>query len=347
MPRATPAPRPALRHPSVSFPRLTSRSSAFKASQTSLSINVKFENGVSGMDDGPPAEDEALFARLNAIKPSTLSLGSTNGQTLVPMHPESEDTPEDLIERFRRIHGRPITQLDATSPTESWPIDGRSASPTIEELLADIGPEDQYNVDESEMKEAQALLSEAKGALPVQEPESSAYAPAQSGVEYEDDAVRSDPAKHRSDEDAEAAAALQRILEEAEVEGELEASALPSKCSSARAFPAPGPASFASLEFPSTPDNAFDSLALLSAPTNALITRGAATKTQPLGAMDEGVGSWCIICCADASVQCFGCDKDLYCWGCWREGHTGESAGLEEKSHVWERWSKKKITRPR
>lgn len=55
---------------------------------------------------------------------------------------------------------------------------------------------------------------------------------------------------------------------------------------------------------------------------------------------DEEVDGWCIICQDDATVKCLGCDGDLYCAGCWKEGHMGPDVGWEEKKHKWMKWRK-------
>jgi len=48
---------------------------------------------------------------------------------------------------------------------------------------------------------------------------------------------------------------------------------------------------------------------------------------------DEDIENWCIICNDNATLKCVGCDGDLYCSRCWKEGHLGESAGFEERRH--------------
>lgn len=55
---------------------------------------------------------------------------------------------------------------------------------------------------------------------------------------------------------------------------------------------------------------------------------------------DEEVDTWCIICQDDATVKCLGCDGDLYCATCWKEGHMGPDVGYEEKMHKWTKYKK-------
>lgn len=56
----------------------------------------------------------------------------------------------------------------------------------------------------------------------------------------------------------------------------------------------------------------------------------------------DDIESWCVICSEDATVVCHGCDGDLYCAGCWKEGHMGSDAGVEERGHKWSRYKRLK-----
>lgn len=53
---------------------------------------------------------------------------------------------------------------------------------------------------------------------------------------------------------------------------------------------------------------------------------------------DEEMDTWCAICQDDATVSCAGCDGDLYCARCWKEGHMGADAGFDFKRHQWRKW---------
>ena len=295
------------------------------------------------MADGLPDGDEAFIARLNALRPSNVSFDASS--RILPLHSESTDTPEDLIVRFQKIHGGQISPHEAAALAKDDLNDVRPASPTIEELLAEIGPEGDYRIDDTELRDAQYLLAEAQAALI--NGESNAGGPKSTKDESNDSNATEKQGQRRvsPSEDEEAATALQCILDEAdqEVEEGSPAPLLAKDNAVAPSAPSWDAEPFVSLQFPTIPNSAFDDLDLPSAPTAVPTIRQANGNAIKKGATGVEIDSWCIICCSDASVQCFGCDKDLYCWGCWREGHMGESAGMEERTHVWERWRKKTI----
>ena len=298
------------------------------------------------MGDESSDYDNALLARLNKLKRSNVSFGSSNSPSIPAGPSKLCDTSEDLIARFEKLHGRKSADDHMQAPLTDivGNDDDRPPSPTIEELLAQLGPEDQYKINATDLDEGNKLIAEAKHTL------------------YNEDASIQNTERRRShanidksprepieivtpkqDEDDEAEASLQHILDEVELERQQEpVSTDPSFGTDMVSAPpaSAAPDSFASLVFPSIPDLPLPSLALPSAPDAAPSIRKPTLKVP--GFSDHDIDSWCIICCANATVKCFGCDGDLYCWGCWREGHIGEDVGLEEKSHVWERAVKRK-----
>ena len=295
------------------------------------------------MDDEPLSHDEALLARLNNLKQSTVSFDSSKSLAIPAKVNELHDTPEDLIARFERLHSRKSTDdKQASSPKSTNDDISCPSSPTIEELLAQLDPEDQYKINCTDLEEGEELIAEAKRTLSDGldgDPSpwktmcrSSTASPSRSPGKS---AQTTEP---EQGDEAEAEASLQRILSEVELERQQDAASTVSSINS-DTIPAPQapppPDSFASLVFPSIPDSPLPSLSFPSAPTAAPSTRKPTKQSSKFS--DEEIDSWCIICCANANVRCFGCDSDLYCWGCWREGHVGEDAGLEEKRHTWER----------
>ncbi len=81
-----------------------------------------------------------------------------------------------------------------------------------------------------------------------------------------------------------------------------------------------------------------DSLGLPSAPTFKPVDKPVTGVMKKYA--DEEIETWCIICQEDATVKCFGCDGDLYCANCWKEGHMGKDVGWEERGHKWTKYKK-------
>lgn len=292
-------------------------------------------------------DDDALLARLNNLKQSSVTFGSSNSPLGTCGASEPDETPEDLISRFEKLYGRQSANSHEQAPSSSAINDDQSGppSPTIEELLDQLGPEEQYTLSSTDLKEADDLLAEAKCMLPDGDTaDQRAERRSSDGSPDRGPRGRStDATKPEQDEEAETEASLQRLLDEVELERQQEHVSIGASSQIDRmpAHPTSSlPESFASLVFPSTPDLPLQSLALPSVPTAPPSARKP--KSTPPGFSEQDIDSWCIICCANATVKCFGCDGDLYCWGCWREGHMGEDVGLEEKSHVWERAVKRK-----
>ncbi|EGP88198.1 unnamed protein product [Zymoseptoria tritici ST99CH_1A5] len=328
-----------------------------------------------------PAHDDDLLARLNALKPSNLSFQqkapSIDVETSKPQ--SLEDRLADRLKNLRAGGAGPAqgfsttpsqtsaadsadaltarTQVEIASerdPIRDWQQEGEEQS--LEDLLAELGPDDQWKLDPEDPKHIETLLKEAKEALPAEsenaagdnaEPDAD---PANPKNDQEED---SEKAEDQRDE-AEADGYVQRILAELEMEakyggGEEEEAAsndtrptetfgldLPSTPSN---LPAPPPSqsrakedtdlaarfSQLGLNLPSTPT---------SKPSSAkkpIIT--ASVKPNGDSSLpkytDEDIDSWCCICNEDGEVKCLGCDGDLYCQECWDEGH-GSGPGKEQ-----------------
>ena len=293
------------------------------------------------MDDEPSDHDDALLTRLNNLKQSSVSFASSKTLSASAGVSELDDSPEDLIARFERLYGRKSADSHEQTSLLGTIDDDETGppSPTIEELLAQLGPEQQYTFSSTDSKEADELRAEAKHVLPDEGALNQTAEPRSSDASMSRSLSKSTEAtKPEEEEEAEAEASLQRILDEVARERQQEPVSTVSSSQQDREPTLPD--SFDSLVFPSMPDLPLPSWELPSAPTAAPSSRKPTSK--PPGFSDQDIDSWCIICCANAAVKCLGCDGDLYCWGCWREGHVGEDVGLEEKSHVWERAVRRK-----
>lgn len=262
---------------------------------------------------------------------------------------------------------------------------------TLDELLADLGPEYEWKPNADDRDDIQKLLDEAQGALPPtdQQPaltpkgstRDNAKGKSTDGKEYlskdldmsafalDDEDGKADDAKHLrlEDESREAQEIVDKLMDEYNLETkkqpepqaaspepaekheeESRGLSLPSAPSQLPEPPKPAnESSRKSLDFESDISarmaalrglGATNELGLPSAPTFKPIdkpVKGVMKKYT-----DEEIETWCTICQDDATVECLGCDGDLYCAKCWKEGHMGPDVGYEERMHKWTKYKK-------
>ncbi|KAI4272725.1 MAG: hypothetical protein LQ337_005112, partial [Flavoplaca oasis] len=186
----------------------------------------------------PSNHDKALLSRLNALKPSSISLESNPN----PLHPfsESAHNPQDATDittRFKSLKSvskkkkNNAESLIASIATETADDKDAPPSPTIEELLADLGPEEQWSIEKDEGSQIRELMEEARGVLASQSKDKHAGSmdaeKEQEGKDSSNDKDREVADKEgdedkgdemEADDEEEATLQLQRILDELEVE---------------------------------------------------------------------------------------------------------------------------------
>ncbi|KAK5172336.1 uncharacterized protein LTR77_003974 [Saxophila tyrrhenica] len=348
-------------------------------------------------------KDEDLLARLNALKPSSVKLTSDPISPAVDVEVSEPASIEDkLAERLKGLRAgdaqgtaRLPNTSDGTVITSSAHAGAPSAAQdkdpildwqresnddrTVDDLLAELGPDDQWKLDPDDPKNIDSLLKEAKAALPPEEEQTDERTgEAQDGSTDNTNAAEVEPtaAKKTEDQqdDEEAGDYVKRIMAEIEMdrkygkdesndEPEGDATEPPTESSQTTGLDLPStpstlppppsttqPPSYEDselearfsklgLDLPSTPTAAPSSKAKATSKAGASRLKKAQAKSSLPTYTNEDIDSWCCICNEDAEVRCLGCDDDLYCSECWREGH-GQGPG-QEKGHRAVQYSRK------
>ncbi|MCJ1310953.1 hypothetical protein MMC25_004622 [Agyrium rufum] len=313
--------------------------------------------------------DDALAKRLAALRAGHSSLppaktDHTSTSSFPELQSPNETVNEDIAARFLRLSNT------STEPSSTTVLDLKTEvkDQDVNKLLFDLRREQgtfersSNNVTELErlLAEARQVVKEAEKVQPADSKGNGTGIPV--GTEPPTGPVEVqanvDTTEHEAlTEDEEAAQYLQQILDEValegseeegevdeeepqqkrEVEDEAEEDAAPPPAFSLPSAPSALPQS----PSPETEDPSFD---LPSAPSFTPSSRPVKIKPPPSlpKYTDEEMESWCVICNDDATFKCLGCEGELYCEGCWKEGHRGEGAGLEEKRHKWVTYRKKK-----
>ena len=321
---------------------LLARLNALKPTSVDLHSTPKTSVDVEVLQ--PKSTEDRLADRLKRLRAGeTASSGSAKGTS-------SGNAADALTSRVR--------DEVSSEPLAEWQQDGNGQS--VDDLLAELESNEHMKVRNDDEDDVTALLREARHALP---------ATSTSNAEERSAAVTGELNQHDNDhedeqqDEADADDYVSRLLAELEVdnkygsadsEEEDERAASVKTTSTSRATGLDLPATPSKLQEPRQDDGrdasplsyedselasrfsklGMNALDLPSTPSNApssATKKATALKPKPPTFTDEEIDSWCCICNEDGAVRCLGCDGDIYCNECWREGH-GDGPG-QEKGH--------------
>ncbi|KIW17023.1 hypothetical protein PV08_04214 [Exophiala spinifera] len=118
-------------------------------------------------DDTISKADHDLLSRLNALKKSTVTFDQTPRSTLsshpsLPLDPApARDLHSELLTRWKSLGGSADTTVGSATTSAEKAEDDK----TVEELLADLGPSDAWDVGKSEETQIEELLKSARSTL--------------------------------------------------------------------------------------------------------------------------------------------------------------------------------------
>ncbi|WPH02369.1 Hypothetical protein R9X50_00523200 [Acrodontium crateriforme] len=325
----------------------------------------------------PTTVEDKLAERLKALRSS--ETGSTNLNSRLGGASLSGSASTYKLDRIDRVDALTAQVRDEVASEERDPIrdwqchDGDER--TLEDLLEELGSDDRWKLDPDEPKHVDALMKEARIALPEE------YVASDTSHNFEvksevgenageEDVNADEPNSESKTDEAEAEDYVKSVLAEIDIErkygtGEEEADDENEEKDGRNKLP-----STSELELPSTPQNLLTmksidepeqsqedndlearfsklGLDLPSTPTKKPTSKAqaeakakAAKGSSKLPTYnDDDIESWCCICNEDGELKCLGCDDDIYCQNCWRDGH-GNGPG-QERGHRAVQYTKK------
>lgn len=339
--------------------------------------SVKLEQESSTIDvqtSTPQTREDKLAGRLKQLRdgnlPNSQDAPSTERSPVarVKASSTSKSGSDAVTALTNETRDQVTSERDPIRQWQQQPEDEQ----TLEELLAELGPSEGGKLawlDPEDPKHIDSLLREAKEALPdpseaqstgSHEAEEQANGPNQH-LDEEDDS-KSRQSDDQKDE-ADANEYIKKVLADLELEqkygaddapeakqGEssLQLPSTPSQLKEAPASSSPDPPSYEDSELEARFSKlAMSGLDLPSTPTNkpsaTKPTIQASLKPKSKSNMptytDEDIESWCCICNEDGEVRCLGCDNDIYCQNCFRDGH-GTGPG-QERGHKAVQYNRK------
>jgi hypothetical protein len=315
-------------------------------------------------------DDAALFARLRALRSSAENVGSTtpDRSSTTDTNPRAA-TLEERFRKLRSLNSEHDQKISSASEEDQFTV-GLDKTTESEDILQTAAALDaEKDVGMSDFPEVGGLLGEAKSLTDQYQASSLAdEGPSQGGEESQAAATHQ---RSKSEDSELASEYIQQVLDELKASGlhgedgteEKEGKddkeepeggfgVAADKSPTEDKMGEDEEADSSVLDLPSVPSGPSTQAASGKDTDDELFARLAALKvTSTPGGIaspsarseaelrwasidkDDDDTTWCVICCDDATIKCLGCDGDLYCGGCWKEGHRSEDAGMEERMH--------------